>query len=429
MAMFISILIFISALALIISKPKGLHEAFTALAGAGVLFALQLLILEDAAYIWGFVWNATFSLIGVMIFTSLLDHNGFFRWAALHLVQRYHHRRLLLFALLSLLAAAITIFFNNDGTILIMVPIVLEVTALLRLSRGGRLAYLLGIGFMADTASAPLMMSNLTNLLTADFFDIPFGLYASHMLLPGLAAIGATVFVMTMYFRKKIQSEENNEHSPYLFPKPHTAIGDRRLFRLSWLIIVLMMVGYLVSERFGIPASAVALGGAAIQWVTSAAAGRAPLKQTVLRAPWLIIVFALSMNLIVYSLHIHGATAWFPDLIAQTTEHSSLIGILGSGVLFALLASVINNLPAVLISSLAIVQVNGPDYLPYASLLGTSVGAKLTPIGSLATLLWMQLVRQGGITLSWKEYTKYGLILTFPILICGLFVLWLTGWS
>lgn len=429
MSMLITIAVFITALVLIIMKPKGINEAFIALAGAVLLFAAQLLKPEDAAYIWGFVWNATFSLIGIMIFTSLLDQNGFFRWAALHIVLRFHHRQLVLFIGLSMLAALITVFFNNDGTILIMVPIVLEVTALLKLSRSGRLGFLLGVGFMADTASAPLMMSNLTNILTADFFHIPFGEYASRMLLPGMIAIAATIAVTTAFFREPIKREESREHAPETFPSPASAIHDQRLFRLSWFNIVLMMIGYLGSERLGIPVAAVALGCAAVQWAASALTGLAPFKQTVLRAPWLIIVFALSMNLIVYSLHIHGATAWFPSVIAPAAEKNELIGIFGSGLLFSLLAAAINNLPAVLVSSLAIEQVDGPAYMPFASLLGTSVGAKLSPIGSLATLLWIQLLRHGGISVSWREYTKYGLLFTFPILLLALFGLWLLDWS
>lgn len=429
MSMLITTAVFITALVFILVKPKGINEAFIALAGTILLFAAQLLKPEDAAYIWGFVWNATFSLIGIMLFTSLLDHNGFFRWAALHIVQRFHHRQLVLFIGLSLMAALITVFFNNDGTILIMVPIVLEVTALLGLSRSGRLIFLLGVGFMADTASAPLMMSNLTNILTADFFHITFGEYASRMLLPGLIAIAATVAVTVAFFSQSIKREETRALAPDLFPLPTSAIKDKRLFYLSWFNIVLMMIGYLGSERVGVPVAAVALGCAAVQWIASALAGKAPFKETIGRAPWLIIVFALSMNLIVYSLHVHGATAWFPAVIEPAAEKSEWIGIFGSGLLFALLAAAINNLPAVLVSSLAIEQVNGPDYLPFASLLGTSVGAKLTPIGSLATLLWIQLVRQGGISITWREYTKYGLLFTFPILLLALFGLWLQSWS
>jgi arsenical pump membrane protein len=428
MSMIITIAVFVTALTLILIKPKGINEAFIALAGAVILFAAALLKLEDAAYIWGFVWNATFSLIGIMLFTSLLEQNGFFRWAALHLVQRFHHRQLALFIGLSLLAALITVFFNNDGTVLIMVPIVLEVTALLGLTRSGRLIFLLGIGFMADTASAPLMMSNLTNILTADFFHIEFGEYAARMFLPGMLAIGATVAVTGLFFRKPIQREQSRALAPALFPAPASAIVNRQLFRLSWLIIALMLAGYLGAERIGIPVAAVALFGAAVQWIASASAGVAPFRQTVRDAPWLIIVFALSMNLIVYSLHVHGAVAWLPGVLGPVASSSELTGILGSGLIFSLLAAAINNLPAVLISSLAIEQVNGPAYLPYASLLGTTIGAKLTPLGSLATLLWLQLIRQGGIELSWREYMKYGLLLTFPILLLALLGLWLLPW-
>lgn len=432
LTMLASIAVFAAALILIVMKPKGVNEAFVALAGAVILFAAGLLELEDAYYIWGFVWNATFSLIGIMLFTSLLDQNGFFRWAAQHIVKRYYSKPMTLFILLSLLAAVITVIFNNDGTVLIMVPIVLEATALLKLSRGGRLAYLLGIGLMADTASAPLMMSNLTNILTADFFRIPFDAYASRMLLPGTLAIAATIGVAALFFRNRIMGknqEEGRGAAPALLPEPAAAIGDLRLFRLSWCLIVFMMIGYMFSERIGIPVAAVAIGCAAVQWAASAAVRRAPFKETVLQAPWLIIVFALSMNLIVYSLHVHGATAWFPSLLERAAGRDELTGIFGSGILFALLAAAINNLPAVLISSLAIEQAGGPDYLPYASLLGTSVGAKLTPIGSLATLLWMQLVKQGGVAVSWKEYTKYGLLLTPPILIIALLGLWVQSWS
>jgi arsenical pump membrane protein len=427
MPMSITIIVFFLAFILIIIKPKGINEAWVALSGAALLYAVQLLLPEDIAYIWGFVWNATFSLIGIMLFSSLLDQNGFFRWAALHIVNRFHHRQLRLLIGLSLLAACITVFFNNDGSILIMVPIVLEVTALLKLTRTARIAFLLGAGLMADTASAPLMMSNLTNILTADFFDISFGEYARNMLMPGLVAIFATAFVTAGYFGRRIRAEEKRLEAPRTFPQAASVIMDKRLFWLSWIIIGSMMAGYLLSGKLGIPVAVIALSGAAIQWAASALLGQVNSRQTLLGAPWLIVVFALSMNLIVYSLYQHGAVAWFPHLLSPVVSGDAFTGILGSGVMFSLLAAAVNNLPAVLVSSLAIEQVDGPAYLPFASLLGTAVGAKLTPIGSLATLLWLQLLRKGGIEMSWREYIKYGLLLTFPILLCSLIALWFFG--
>ncbi|WP_308634615.1 ArsB/NhaD family transporter [Paenibacillus silvisoli] len=425
MAMMVAISVFTASLALIVWKPKGVHEAVVALIGAALLFAARLLAPEDAAYIWGFVWNATFSLIGIMLFTTLLDANGFFRWAALHIVRAFHHKQLRLLIGLCALAAAITVFFNNDGTILIMIPIVLEVTALLQLSRRSRIAFLLGVGLMADTASAPLMMSNLTNILTADFFDIGFGEYAETMLMPGIVAIAVTIAVTAGYFGKSIRKEESRAQAPESFPEPASAVSHKGLFYLSWLIIAAIMAGYLIADKIGVPVAAIALTGAAVQWLASLAVGQGNVKKTLRGAPWLIVVFALSMNLIVYSMYLHGAVSWFPNVLEPMTEQGALIGILGSGVLFSLLSAAVNNLPAVLVSSLAIEQTIGPHYLPFASLLGTSVGAKLTPIGSLATLLWLQLLRRGGIDMSWREYAKYGLLLTAPILLCSLVTLWL----
>lgn len=426
MAMFLAVSVFAVSLALIIWKPKGLHEALTALAGAALLFAMRMLGPGDAAYIWNFVWDATFSLIGIMMFTSLLDANGFFRWAALHIVRRFHRRLLRLMVGLSALAAGITMFFNNDGTILIMIPIVLEVTSLLRLSRSVRIAFLLGVGLMADTASAPLMMSNLTNILTADFFGLTFGEYARTMLFPGLVSIAATIAVTSVYFGRNIRADENRTDAPDEFPDPATAVSDVRLFKLSWIIIAFMMGGYLLSGKVGLPVAVIALGGAAVQWAANMAVGLGDIRTTVRRTPWSIVVFALSMNLIVYSLYLHGAVDWFPRALEPMTDQGPLIGILGSGGLFALLSAAVNNLPAVLVSSLAIQESGGPHYLAYASLLGTSVGAKLTPIGSLATLLWLQLLRKGGIEMTWREYAKYGVVMTLPILICALLALWLT---
>ena len=175
------------------------------------------------------------------------------------------------------------------------------------------------------------------------------------------------------------------------------------MFRLSWLIVGFMMAGYLFSGRLGVPVAFIALGGAAVQWAASMASGMGNIRATIRRTPWSIVVFALSMNLIVYSLYLHGAVAWFPRALEPMTDSGSFAGILGSGALFSLLSAGVNNLPAVLVSSLAIQESGGPHYLPYASLLGTSVGAKLTPIGSLATLLWLQLLRKGGIDMSWRR--------------------------
>lgn len=430
MALSLSIVVFAVTLVLIVGRPKGWNEAVYAAPGALLLLAFGALSLSDASYVWDVVWNATLSLIGIMVLTGVMDDNGFFKWAALHLVRGFHRRRLALLVGLAAFSALVTTFFNNDGTILIMTPIVLETTALLGMGFRARIAYLLAVGFMADTASATLMVSNLTNILTADFFDISFGDYAGRMAFPGLVAVAATIGMLILLFRREIRKDERSHagEGQVSFPVPASVIRDRRLFKLSWIVLGLILVLYCVSEPLGLPVSAIACGGAAALWIAAIAFGSANSARLMRRTPWLIVVFALSMYMIVYSLHVHGGTDWFSALIEPSAEGEGTAGLIfGTGALFSLLAAVINNLPAVLVSSLAITEQAGghAGLLPFASLIGMSVGAKLTPIGSLATLLWMQLLRRDGVKLTIGQYLKYGVLLTVPVLFATLAALWL----
>jgi arsenical pump membrane protein len=430
MALWLSILVFLITLILIIWRPKGLNEAVFAAPGALLLLLSGSLAWEDAAYIWQVVWNATLSLIGIMILSALMDDNGFFRWAALHIVRRFHRRRLLLMVGLSGISCLITTFFNNDGTVLIMTPIVLEVTALLGMNIKVRIAFLLSVGLMADTASATLMVSNLTNILSADFFGISFGDYAYHMAFPGITASIATVGMLLLVFGKTIK---RGTAAAYLsmphFPEPSSVIGNLLMFRLSWTLLLFILIGYFGSESLAVPVSFIACGGAILLWIVGIATKSANSFRIVRRTPWLIVIFALAMNLIVYNLHLKGATEWFPDLLRSVSESGLAGSIFGSGILFSLLAAVMNNLPAVLISSLSISQLDGTSILPFASLIGMSVGAKLTPLGSLATLLWLSLLRRDGVNIGWGQYMKFGLLLTVPVLLITLGALWLQTWA
>jgi len=428
MIVLFSIFVFAITLTLIIWRPKGLNEAYFAAPGALLLLLTGSLAWEDAAYIWQLVWNATLSLIGIMILTAVMDDNGFFRWAALHIVRRFHRKRMMLLVGLSLFSCLITTFFNNDGTVLIMTPIVLEATALLGMGLKARIAFLLSVGLMADTASATLMVSNLTNILTADFFGISFGDYARNMAFPGLTASMATVAVLVLAFGRTIRKDAEANDGSYSFPEPASAIGNPVVFRLSWVILLFILIGYFASESLNVPVSFIACAGAIALWSVGLATRSSDSLRIVRRTPWLIVVFALAMNLIVYSLHLHGATDWFAEWLEPVSEAGLAGAVFGSGILFSLLAAIMNNLPAVLVSSLSISGMEGNPILPFASLIGMSVGAKLTPLGSLATLLWLGLLRRDGVHLGWGQYMKYGFLLAIPVLTISLGALMLQTW-
>ncbi|RIE00648.1 hypothetical protein D3H35_27165 [Cohnella faecalis] len=249
------------------------------------------------------------------------------------------------------------------------------------------------------------------------------------MAFPGLTAAAATVIVCAAAFAKTVKNDEasqaNENDSAAEFPEPGSRISHVMLFRLSWIILALILLGYAFSETLGIPVSVIACAGAAVLWIAAAFFKAANSRELLLRTPWLIVAFALAMNLIVYSLYVHGATDWFGELLEPVAHAGTAASVFGSGLLFSLLAACMNNLPAVLVASLSIEHVQGSDMLPFASLLGMSVGAKLTPIGSLATLLWLGLLRSGGIRMTWGHYLRLGLPLTAAVLLLSLAALWL----
>ncbi|XQZ99513.1 ArsB/NhaD family transporter [Komagataeibacter rhaeticus] len=162
---------------------------------------------HDIPVVWHIVWDATFTFIALIIISLLLDGAGFFHWAALHVVRWGKGRGRTLFPLIVVLGAAIAAVFANDGAALLLTPIVIAILTQLRLSHGAALAFIIATGFVADTTSLPLVISNLVNIVSANFFDIPFDRYAAIMVPVDLAALGATLAVLWLWYRRQVPAD------------------------------------------------------------------------------------------------------------------------------------------------------------------------------------------------------------------------------
>ncbi len=136
------------------------------------------------------------------------------------------------------------------------------------------------------------------------------------------------------------------------------------------------------------------------------------------------MLFSVGMYLVVYGLRNQGLTDELARLLGFFGEHGVLAAALGTGLVVAVLASVMNNLPTVLIAALAVsaVGASGPvhDAMVYASVIGADLGPKITPIGSLATLLWLHVLGRKGIHIGWGRYFRTGIVLTVPVLLVTL---------
>ncbi|SIR83670.1 arsenite efflux membrane protein ArsB [Janthinobacterium sp. TND4EL3] len=418
--MLTAFLIFLATLILVIWQPRGLGIGWSAVIGAGVALLAGVIHWADIPVVWHIVWNATGTFVAVIIISLLLDAAGFFEWAALHVARWGGGSGRKLFTLLVLLGAAVSAVFANDGAALILTPIVIAMLRALKFSAKATLAYVMAAGFIADTASLPLVVSNLVNIVSADYFKIGFARYASVMVPVNVVAVGATLAALLLFFRKDIP----RDYDLAQLKRPGSAIRDLPTFRAGWLVLALLLAGFFSQESLGVPISLIAAVGAALL-LGVAGKGHVISTRYVLRhAPWQIVVFSLGMYLVVYGLRNAGLTAYLTGMLNHFAQYGVWGAAMGTGVLTALLSSVMNNLPTVLVGALAIDPTTAQgavrEAMIYANVIGSDLGPKITPIGSLATLLWLHVLDSKNIHISWSYYFRVGIVLTVPVLLATL---------
>lgn len=416
--MFLAMSLFLVTLVFIIWQPKGLQIGTSAVAGAVVALLLGVVSMSDVFAVTAIVWDATLAFIGIILLSMILDAIGFFEWAAIKMAKLSGGNGHLMFLYILLLGALVSAFFANDGAALILTPILLAKMKYLKMKPLPIFAFLMAGGFIGDSASNPLIISNLTNILTAGYFEIGFVEYMQAMFLPNLLSIFASIVVLWLYFRKDIPLRVDVA----LLPEASSVIKNATLFRLSWFFLLILMLGYLVGDHYKLPVSLFALGGALIFLAIGAAFGSVQPLKTIQAAPWQVVWFSLGLYIVVYGLKNAGFTDLIASSIAYFVSLGSFVAIMGTGFLSAFISSVMNNMPTIMIMDIAIDKVGyvGNEALVYANILGANLGPKMTPIGSLATLLWLHVLAQKGVKITWMEYMKVGLVITPPVLFVAL---------
>lgn len=410
--MIVAASIFLVTLLFVIWQPRGLQIGTSAVIGAVVAYGLGVVSYADLFIVWDIVWDATLAFIGIIILSLVLDEIGFFEWCAIKMAKFSKGSGVKMFVYSILLGAVVSALFANDGAALILTPILLAKMRILKLTPKTILAFLLAGGFISDSASLPFVFSNLTNIVTANYFDIGFLDYFLTMYFPYIVSVAMTIIVLLLVLRKDIPKTVDID----LLKDADSVLKNKTLFYFSWGFLAMLLAGYFIGDAYDIPVSVFALGGGLLFLFISTLFKTVEPVKIIKNAPWQVVWFSLGLYIVVYGLKNAGLTEYLTIILESLNTQGDLIAVVGTGFMSAILSALMNNMPTIMVMDIALQDI-GNEAMVYANIVGCNLGPKMTPFGSLATLLWLHTLSQKGVKIGFWQYSKFGLIVTPPILL------------
>ena len=416
--MIVASLIFLVTLIFVIWQPKGLQIGTTAVIGAIIALVLGVVSLNDVLIVSDIVWDATLAFIGIIILSMVLDEIGFFEWCAIKMAKLSNGNGHLMFVYALILGSFVSALFANDGAALILTPILLAKMRILKLNLKTIVAFLLAGGFISDSASLPFVFSNLTNIVTANYFNIGFAQYFFDMVIPFIVSVTVSIIFLWLILRKDIPKDIDIS----LLKEPKSVIKNMNLFYFSWIFLGVLLAGYFVGDAYNLPISIFALGGATVFLIIATLSKAVKPKNIIKTAPWQVVWFSIGLYIVVYGLKNAGLTDYLTIVLKDLSLRGDTIAVIGTGFIAAFLSAIMNNMPTIMIMDIALHDI-GNQAMIYANIVGCNLGPKMTPFGSLATLLWLHVLSQKGVKIGFWQYSKFGLIVTPPVLFIVLLTL------
>lgn len=345
-----------------------------------------------------------------MTFLSIfLDEVGLFKHLAIVFINKAKTSKIVLFIIIYLFSSILTIFTSNDIVILTLTPFVCFFCLHAKISP---LPYLVSLFVASNTWSMMLIIGNPTNIYLGTMADIDFISYLKVMLIPTIVSGIVEFIIVYLLFRKHLKGKIEPSNDKYdIDNKQDLIVG---LIHLLSCLIMLVISSYLNIEMYLIAAlSMISLLGYII--INRIVTHKNPiyLYRTLKRLPWELIPFVLSMFVIVSSLSYNNSLAFFTDFLNKKNV------IFSYGISSFFMSNIINNIPMSMLYSNLSLTVDSSNYLKavYSSIIGSNIGAFLTPIGALAGIMFTNLTSKYEVKYGYKEFITYGLIISIPTLI------------
>jgi arsenical pump membrane protein len=434
-------IIFSLTIIVMLWRPFGINETIPTSIGAAIVLLLGIVPFSDVFKIVDIVSGAALTILSTIMMSIVLESIGFFRIVAINIVNRSRGSGLRLYIYVMTLCFMMTMFFNNDGSILITTPIIIHMTSLLKLKNQQKIPYLLSGALIATAASAPIAVSNISNLIALKIVGLTLQDYVQMMFVPSMIAIIVIAYLLYLYFRKSIPKKildvsikwkkdaQAYSYSHPLTSNEHEKEIDWTLIKYCLIIVVLTRAAFFALTPFGISLEIIGLVGAGILILLRYSRTKMGVLDIVKKTPWHVLLFAFNMYVLVYGLKNVGLSDFIVDQFRDYIVGQPLNASLIMGIFLTVISNLFNNLPAVMIGTLSITEMGlDPHILQIAYLanvLGSDIGALLTPVGTLATMIWMFILKTHGIKISWSQYLRVTIIVVPIGLLIGLYSLYL----
>jgi arsenical pump membrane protein len=454
----ITILTFLCTLSFIFLQPS-VNESIPATIGAFIVLLTGSVSISDLGKITETIGGASVTIIATIVMAIVLESFGFFNWAAEKLTEKAKGSGIRLFWYTNLFCFLMTLFVNNDGSILITTPILVMLLHNLGLKNHQKIPYLISGALIATASSAPIGVSNIVNLIALKIVDMDLYMHTAMMFVPaslGLVLLSILLFAVfyptlprklpAHAYRRRFHAAGKHPLAPPSYV-PARAIHrqtedsepiskeQRAKFMRNILIFVLCVrVSLFAASFIHFPVSYMAVIGSCFllgwRWYYLKISPADMLKKT----PWYILLFAFSMYVIIYGLHNIGLTRMLIDLLSPIVSGNLLYASVMMGTVLSILSNLFNNHPALMVGTLTLTNM-GLDPLTLkiaylASVIGSDMGALLLPMGTLATLMWMHILRRNKVDISWGQYLKVTVVVIpatvlFTLVILAFWVQWI----